>query len=432
MAIISTGEGKPLVATRETRNHEWKLSDFDVSKKAHGAHILSGYYTSVKMNENKELEYTEKRVETSMFALWDKQYSRITFKRIIFNPASAGDDMEKMDLNIFRGFAAKEVEEVDMEFIEPIVWHIRHILCCNNDGYTHWFTGWNANIVQKPASKSGTAIHILGPQGAGKGIHGDLMRSIIGENHSFSTQSKADLLDKYNGDQEGVLLCIGNEIAWGGYLEANNIIKGLITEKKQNTQKKYQDRRKIDDYRRFLFTSSEDWPVMIDDEEQERRSFILRALPTKLGNKESFDKLAAVIESEKGRDHFFTYLLRYDYSDINLRKALLTEEKRAVARLSMTPLQRFATDWVDDQVWNTEIVNTGRTASIKTHVLCSLQTLSVLVCSPEIKNKYEEDYLKITKKKRGLATHPNQDRLKIMVQIFKSVFFLMSQARERI
>jgi len=76
--------------------------------------------------------------------------------------------MEKMDLNLFRGFAAKEVAEVDMDLIEPLLWHIRHILCSNNDDYTHWFTGWNADIVQKPARKSGTAVHILGPQGAGK------------------------------------------------------------------------------------------------------------------------------------------------------------------------------------------------------------------------------------------------------------------------
>jgi len=249
--------------------------------------------------------------------------------------------MEKMDLNLFRGFAAKEVAEVDMDLIEPLLWHIRHILCSNNDDYTHWFTGWNADIVQKPARKSGTAVHILGPQGAGKGLHCELMCRIIGPDHTFSTQSKTDILDKFNGDQEAVLLSIGNEIAWGGYLEANNIIKGLITEQKQNTQKKYQDRRKIDDYRRFMFTSNEDWPVTIDDVDEERRSFILRAQSTKVGDKAYFDKLANVMEDKNVCNHFFTYLMRYDYSNINLRKALLTEEKKAVARLSMTPLQRF-------------------------------------------------------------------------------------------
>jgi len=167
------------------------------------------------------------------------------------------------------------------------------------------------------------------------------MCRIIGPDHTFSTQSKTDILDKFNGDQEAVLLSIGNEIAWGGYLEANNIIKGLITEQKQNTQKKYQDRRKIDDYRRFMFTSNEDWPVTIDDVDEERRSFILRAQSTKVGDKAYFDKLANVMEDKNVCNHFFTYLMRYDYSNINLRKALLTEEKKAVARLSMTPLQRF-------------------------------------------------------------------------------------------
>jgi len=63
--------------------------------------------------ENKT-EYKAKRLETGMFSLWDKQFSRITFNRIVFNPASAGDDMVKMDLNLFRGFAAKEVAEVDL------------------------------------------------------------------------------------------------------------------------------------------------------------------------------------------------------------------------------------------------------------------------------------------------------------------------------
>jgi len=366
MAIVTTGEGKPIVATRKTRNHKCKLSDFDAFKASHGAHILSGYYTSVKMNENKQLQYTEKRLETPMFALWNKQYSRITFNRIIFNPASPGDDMEKMDLNIFRGFAAKEVEDVNMDLIEPFLWHIEHILCSSKKSYTHHVTGWMADIFQKAARKTGTAIHILGPQGAGKGVICAFLCYIIGDDHFFSTQSKFDILDKYNGDQEGVLLSVGNEIAWGGYLEANNIIKGLNTEQKQNTQRKYQDRRKIDDYRRFIFTSNEDWSVTIDDADEERRSIILRAASIKIGDKAYFDKLTAVMESEEGRDHFYTYLLRYDYSDVNLRMALLTEEKKAVARLSMTPLQRFAADWVDEQVWENQIVDAGTTASFKT------------------------------------------------------------------
>jgi len=46
MAIVISGEGKPLVATRKTRDHKWKLSDFDASKTSHGAHVLSGYYTT--------------------------------------------------------------------------------------------------------------------------------------------------------------------------------------------------------------------------------------------------------------------------------------------------------------------------------------------------------------------------------------------------
>jgi len=63
--------------------------------------------------------------------------------------------MVKMDLELFRGFAAKQVAEVDMDLIEPLFWHIRHILCSDNDNYTHWFTAWNADIVQKPARKTG-------------------------------------------------------------------------------------------------------------------------------------------------------------------------------------------------------------------------------------------------------------------------------------
>ena len=81
--------------------------------------------------------------------------------------------------NMWHGFAVEE-KEGDCRLFR---WHLYENVCqCNRQRYKY-LLAWLADIVQNPGHKAGTAIVLVGKQGTGKSIVGDIMARLLGRHH---------------------------------------------------------------------------------------------------------------------------------------------------------------------------------------------------------------------------------------------------------
>jgi hypothetical protein len=72
-----------------------------------------------------------------------------------------------------------EVTEADIAIIQPLLDHMRDIMCAGNEEYFHNFLQWQALAARFPDKKTKVAMLFKGTQGCGKGlILGQLFKSI--------------------------------------------------------------------------------------------------------------------------------------------------------------------------------------------------------------------------------------------------------------
>ena len=55
--------------------------------------------------------------------------------------------------NLFLGFLAKPAMDINKEIMDPILWHVRNIICDGNEVLNEYIWNWWAFLVQKPQQK---------------------------------------------------------------------------------------------------------------------------------------------------------------------------------------------------------------------------------------------------------------------------------------
>jgi hypothetical protein len=95
-------------------------------------------------------------------------------------------------VNQWKGWAVEPCPQRVMdEEVEPFTDYVRSIVCSGNDDHYEWVMAWLADIFQHPGEKPGTALVLVGVQGAGKTFLGEhVLGKIIGSGsttHSLRT-----------------------------------------------------------------------------------------------------------------------------------------------------------------------------------------------------------------------------------------------------
>lgn len=201
------------------------------------------------------------------------------------------------------------------------VWtnHVKEVICAGNQDHYEWVMDWFADAVQYPGQPRGTAIILQGVEGAGKGCLFESFGRMYGP-HYIHVTSAERLTGRFNASQSDALLVFADEVMWGGNRAAAGVLKGLVTERYIEIEKKGIDAEMGVNMVRLVAASNEEWVVPAGTES--RRWFVLKASETRVGDKEYFIRFFDFVAT--GMPHVLDLLLNRKITN-NLSVAPVTK-----------------------------------------------------------------------------------------------------------
>jgi len=229
--------------------------------------------------------------------------------------------------------------------VGPILEHLYDIWSKRNDVKFNYLIKWMALAVQKPFYKPGTAIGPISQQGGGKGVVTDKFARHYG--NLFRTVRDTDVLSNFNSAVVGVFFLHLDESNFISSPEAKSALKRLITEDKIQVTYKGRDSITVESACSVIISSNN--KKVCDAEAKARRFY-----PFYLDNKYSGPSTPTISFYMKriidvNSEHFIHYLQNnVDITDFNPREFELTEDLIDQMNLSLTSLQGFWLQMLDD------------------------------------------------------------------------------------
>ena len=204
-----------------------------------------------------------------------------------------------------------------------------------------WIVGWWAQILQQPTVKMETALVLRGPQGTGKTKIGQVMGSLIGDDHYLLVASPRYITGQFNSHMASLLLLHADEAFWAGDKKSEGTLKDLVTGHYHMLEFKNVDPIRVKNYIRLFVTGNPDW--LIPAGFKERRWAVFDMGEDHMQDHAYF----AAIDHEMnngGREALLHYLLNFDLSQVNLRSIPKTAALLDQQIESLTPEQAW---WLD-------------------------------------------------------------------------------------
>lgn len=251
-------------------------------------------------------------------------------------------------LNIFTGYKAQLVEEVNMELIIPILDHIREILAGGNEEVYEAFLNYLAYGLQSPRERPGVMPILYGERGGeGKGLFVNwLCKHVYGEKISY-IGAGVDNIIKRSGCMLGKVFIFLDELASveidGGkaWINIFETLKPKITDAKIELRSLYKMPIIMDNYTRWIACTNNSNPVPTKGG-HERRSYIAQVSAKRVGDFEYMNRMANLLNQESA-NHFYTYLCK-EYkrvSDAEVRKIPVTEVMKENRLIAQNTAARF-------------------------------------------------------------------------------------------
>jgi hypothetical protein len=244
-------------------------------------------------------------------------------------------------LNLFRGWPlVPDAEPNPAPRCGRFLEHVYENVCQGNDALFAWVLGWLAEIVQRPAQKSGTALVLRGTQGVGKSIVAQAMRSLLGASYLL-VSSPERVTGRFNGYLASRLLVFLDEATWGGDHTAAGVLKDLITSDTLFVERKGIEAFTVSNYVRLLISSNNSWVVPAG---QDERRFAV--LDVGEGRKQDRAYFGALLDEQArgGAEALFAYLLAYDLTTVDVGRIPETTALREQQVRSLPPEDAW---WLD-------------------------------------------------------------------------------------
>lgn len=160
--------------------------------------------------------------------------------------------------NVWSGWGIDPYPEtVPKDDVEPFLNYTLKVLARGDRNLADWILMWIADIFQNPATKPGTALVLVGRQGAGKTFLAEnVLRPIVGDAHFAKAGTAERLTSKFNSHMGGKLLIQGEEVINSNRRSDAEALKDAITSAKRTIEMKGRDSFEMDDYARYIFTSN--------------------------------------------------------------------------------------------------------------------------------------------------------------------------------
>lgn len=264
-------------------------------------------------------------------------------------------ELDRRKLNSWHGFAGREVPEIHMDLIKPILDFIREVVCSDEterdytampldnsaDDLLHYVLSWFANGIQRPEKPNGSALVMVSNEGTGKNTLLEFMRDFVyGKPITRYLNGTGPITQKHNTALVGRKLIVINEVAGAddtqNFKAKWNSVKTLLTEDVLWVEPKGVDAFQVDNFANYVFCSNNFDSIYLAG--SDRRYTIIKFSEKYMGNEAYFTQLRKSFTQEAGQ-HFYTYLLRYRCRSV--RTGIMTDMKRDIIEMSLPSYEKF-------------------------------------------------------------------------------------------
>lgn len=269
---------------------------------------LKKYY----MNRQVRIE-TDDRVRLEVLGGWWLKHSdRRQFAGVTFAPGQETAGL----YNLWKGFSVTPA---------PGNWsrmraHIGEVICGCNSEIERWVLAWIADLVQHPARPAEVALVMRGRRGTGKGVFARAIGHVCSP-HFVHVSNPRHLLGNFNAHLQDAIVVFADEVFLAEDRHAEGILKMIITEPTIPIERKHRDVVSAKNVIHLLIASNDTWVVPAGHDE--RRYAVLDVAPTHAQDHVYFEALDHELRNG-GYEGMLDDLLRFDYSDVNLRQPPMT------------------------------------------------------------------------------------------------------------
>lgn len=260
---------------------------------------------------------------------------------LTFNPSD--DDLltqtsEGLMVNQWKGFAVKPSQQrVTKEEINPFYEYVVEVLCSGNMDMAHWVFAWCADMLKHPANKPGTALVLVGVQGAGKTFLGErVLGEIIGPSHYLQVNNVSRLTDKFNTSIDNRVFVQCDEAVHSYQKDVASRLKSVITDATLTIEPKGVNAYTKPNHMRLLFTSNEETAALfIDASPHERRFTVIKVSSCRASDLDWWSALRTWTEGNLPK--IMRWLMDYQYDRKLVSRPFKTEAKEDLQRVSLDP-----------------------------------------------------------------------------------------------
>jgi hypothetical protein len=309
--------------------------------------LKENLYCSV-CEEDKKGE--KKWVKKPFVPLWMKDTNIRTYEKLLFTPQHLNEADSKKYYNLFNGFKAELLPvNKDYNSIQPILHHMKKVLCNDDEEHYKWLLQYYANILQNATQKTDTIIVFKGTQGCGKSIFIDnYAKNIIGDEYTISTANpERHLLGTFNSCLINKVLGVCNEVG-NDMRPLIDKLKDLATAPDMVIEKKGKEPIRNPNYININMTTNNNNPI--DIQTDDRRICWLSCNPCYVGDVEYFTKLSDCFNDDKVMSSFYHYLKEeVEITITNFQTTRpITKEYEAIKRMNTPNYIKFLIDYTTD------------------------------------------------------------------------------------
>jgi len=258
---------------------------------------------------------------------------------------------DELIANAWSGFDIKPADDpVSMEQVAPFVEHVYEIIAAAHQERFTWIMSWIADIFQQPANRPGTAMVLVGDQGAGKSMLGfSVLMPIIGLAHSTATNSVDRITRSFNANFANKIFIQCDEAINNRQKSTAAKLKSLVTDPMIHIEPKGVNGWDQTNLARFIFTSNElDDAIFISDGLKDRRYSVFEVSNKRASDLKFWESYCKWLQDKTNLARVHRYLLQHKYDTDSIRRAITTGAKVRMLQQSMTQFDEWLSTWVSN------------------------------------------------------------------------------------